>query len=115
MDFSLVLFDLDGTLVDCAGAGRRAIETAFREVLDLPDIEVPSRRVRFEGKTDPVIVEEIARAAGVPDARLAAAESNFYILTLQFVQFEDSLFIYSRLRLYMHIQCGFVQHPQQML
>jgi phosphoglycolate phosphatase-like HAD superfamily hydrolase len=77
MDFSLVLFDLDGTLVDCAGAGRRAIETAFREVLDLPDIEVPSRRVRFEGKTDPVIVEEIARAAGVPDARLAAAEEAF--------------------------------------
>jgi phosphoglycolate phosphatase len=77
MDPSLVLFDLDGTLVDCAGAGRRAIETAFREVLGLPDIEGPSRRVRFEGKTDPVIVEEIAREAGVPVERLAGVEAEF--------------------------------------
>jgi phosphoglycolate phosphatase len=77
MDLSVVLFDLDGTLVDCAGAGRRAIETAFREVLGLPDIEVPSRRVRFEGKTDPVIVEEIAREAGIPEERIAGSEAAF--------------------------------------
>ena len=77
MGLHLVLFDLDGTLVDCAGAGRRAIEAAFREVFGLPDIEGPSRRVRFEGKTDPVIVEEIAREAGLPGDRVAAAEQAF--------------------------------------
>jgi phosphoglycolate phosphatase-like HAD superfamily hydrolase len=77
MGMHLVLFDLDGTLVDCAGAGRRAIEAAFREVLGLPDIEAPASRVRFEGKTDPVIVEEIAREAGIPEARLLAVEDAF--------------------------------------
>ena len=32
MEPRLVLFDVDGTLVDTAGAGRRAIERAFETV-----------------------------------------------------------------------------------
>src|SRR5262249_5244776 len=41
---------------------------------------------RFEGKTDPVIVEEIAREAGLPDDRIAAAEAAFrasYLVALR--------------------------------
>lgn len=68
MEPSLVLFDLDGTLVDCAGAGRRSIEGAFRRVFGIDGISAASQRVRFEGKTDPVIISEIAREAGLGDA-----------------------------------------------
>ncbi len=63
----LILFDIDGTLVDSAGCGRRSIEAAFRAVFATRDIEAASARVRFNGKTDPVILLEIARAAGIDD------------------------------------------------
>lgn len=68
----MVLFDLDGTLVDCAGAGRRALESAFRSVFGADGIAEASRRVRFEGRTDPAIVEALAEAAGIESVRLAA-------------------------------------------
>ena len=74
MDSRLALFDLDGTLVDCAGAGRRSLEIAFRRVLGIDGIEAPSRRVRFEGKTDPVIIRDLAREAGAPPDRIDALE-----------------------------------------
>ena len=61
----LVLFDVDGTLVDTAGAGRRALEAAFRIVLGLEEIAIHSARVRFEGKTDPMIMAEIGIEAGL--------------------------------------------------
>ena len=57
----LVLFDIDGTLLLTAGAGRRAIVAAISE-------EVGHRaglhEVRFDGKTDPQIVAELLEAAG---------------------------------------------------
>ncbi len=64
---TLLLFDVDGTLVDAAGAGRRGIENAFRRVLGLDDVSKPSSRVRFDGKTDPVIIHDIAREAGLSE------------------------------------------------
>ena len=61
----LVLFDIDGTILLTAGAGRRAILRAIREVVAAgPEVE----RVRFDGKTDPQIVMELLAAAGHPDA-----------------------------------------------
>jgi phosphoglycolate phosphatase-like HAD superfamily hydrolase len=57
----LVLFDIDGTLLLTAGAGRRAIVAAIGEEVG------PSEgfgRVRFDGKTDPEIVTEMLEAAG---------------------------------------------------
>ncbi len=86
MEPFLVLFDVDGTLVDCAGAGRRSLERAFERVLGADGIEAASRRVRFEGKTDPTIIAEIAREAGVPPARLAersAALGEAYVEILR--------------------------------
>ena len=65
MDPTLVLFDVDGTLVNTAGAGRRALEEAFRLAFGLDDIAPAASRVRFAGKSDPTIIAEIAREAGL--------------------------------------------------
>lgn len=57
----LVLFDIDGTILRSAGAGRRAITTALAEAIgDATAFE----RIRFDGKTDPQIVVELLEAAG---------------------------------------------------
>ncbi len=59
----LVLFDIDGTILLTAGAGRRAILAAITE--EVGDVAV-MREVRFDGKTDPQIVTELLEAAGHP-------------------------------------------------
>ena len=60
----LVLFDVDGTLLHTAGAGRRAIRAAL-----LPELgsDGPIDGVRFDGKTDPQIVRELLVAARHPE------------------------------------------------
>jgi phosphoglycolate phosphatase-like HAD superfamily hydrolase len=50
-----ILFDIDGTLTDSAGAGRRALNLAMREVAGLED---GFRGVGFAGKTDLQIIRE---------------------------------------------------------
>jgi phosphoglycolate phosphatase-like HAD superfamily hydrolase len=60
----LVLFDIDGTILLTAGAGRRAIvATLAGEVDDASAFD----RIRFDGKTDPQIVAEMLTAAGQPE------------------------------------------------
>ena len=59
----LVLFDIDGTILLTAGAGRRAIQAAIvEEVGETLAFDL----VRFDGKTDPQIVAELLDAAGQP-------------------------------------------------
>jgi phosphoglycolate phosphatase-like HAD superfamily hydrolase len=65
MNDKLILFDIDGTLVDTAGAGRRAMERAFREVLAVDELD-RAGSVPYAGRTDPVILEAVARAVNVP-------------------------------------------------
>jgi phosphoglycolate phosphatase-like HAD superfamily hydrolase len=60
----LVLFDVDGTLLVSAGAGRRAIRAALG---DLIGDDTVFDRVRFDGKTDPQIVAELLHEAGRED------------------------------------------------
>jgi phosphoglycolate phosphatase len=61
MKRKLVLFDIDGTILLTAGAGRRAIVAAIGEAVGgSPEFD----RVRFDGKTDPQIVSELLEAAG---------------------------------------------------
>lgn len=63
MKRKLVLFDIDGTLLLSAGAGRRAIHSALGERgVDL----TPASGIRFDGKTDPQIIVELLEAAGDP-------------------------------------------------
>lgn len=61
MKRKLVLFDIDGTILLSAGAGRRAITTALGEVIG---DHTAFERIRFDGKTDPQIVSEMLSAAG---------------------------------------------------
>lgn len=61
----LILFDIDGTLVDCGGQPKplfgEALEEVYGERGDLPGYD-------FSGKTDPRIVVDLMTAAGVPEA-----------------------------------------------
>jgi phosphoglycolate phosphatase-like HAD superfamily hydrolase len=60
---TVVLFDIDGTLVSCGGAGRRALVAALSELHGPGDVLDFS----FGGLTDRAIVRAGLRAAGVPD------------------------------------------------
>jgi phosphoglycolate phosphatase-like HAD superfamily hydrolase len=58
----LILFDIDGTLVDSGGAGVRSLDQAFKEVLS---IENAFREISMAGKTDLQIVKEGLSAHGL--------------------------------------------------
>jgi phosphoglycolate phosphatase-like HAD superfamily hydrolase len=64
----LVLFDIDGTILLTAGAGRRAIVAALSAEVGRSDA---FDRIRFDGKTDPQIVAEMLEAVGEADPREA--------------------------------------------
>jgi phosphoglycolate phosphatase len=55
----LYLFDIDGTLITAHGSGRAAFDQVFAEQ---HGIDAASDGIRYGGKTDPGIVEEIFRA-----------------------------------------------------
>ena len=59
----LILFDIDGTLVDSGGAGVRALDYAFKEVLS---IENAFRDISMAGKTDLQIIKEGLLKHGLP-------------------------------------------------
>lgn len=55
----LYLFDIDGTLLSAHGSGRDAFDAVFHEHHGIADA---SRGIRYGGKTDPGIIDEIYRA-----------------------------------------------------
>jgi phosphoglycolate phosphatase-like HAD superfamily hydrolase len=57
----LVLFDIDGTILLSAGAGRRAIVAALAGEIGVHE---SWDQIRFDGKTDPQILLEMLAAAG---------------------------------------------------
>jgi phosphoglycolate phosphatase-like HAD superfamily hydrolase len=74
----LFLFDVDGTLVTARGAGRAALGAALRETYGATgDID----RYDFRGKTDPRIVLDLMRGAGLSDEvieeRMAACFESY--------------------------------------
>ena len=52
----LYLFDIDGTLLEARGSGRDAFDAVFAEHHGIADA---SRGIRYGGKTDPAIIDEI--------------------------------------------------------
>jgi phosphoglycolate phosphatase-like HAD superfamily hydrolase len=61
---TIVLFDIDGTLLRAGGAGRRAVEVAVGDVIGRPG-EVSLASMEFAGRTDPWIIREALSIVGV--------------------------------------------------
>ena len=81
----LVLFDIDGTILRSAGAGRRAMIAALREVFGATGPE----NHRYDGKTDPQIVREVMRLEGHHDAHID--ERMDALMTLYLTRLEREL------------------------
>ncbi|MCI0341019.1 MAG: HAD family hydrolase [Planctomycetales bacterium] len=75
---SLVLFDVDGTLLHTAGAGTRAMAGAFLDVFGLAGALDASRRVPMAGRTDPLIARDVAREAGLDGAEVERGLPRFW-------------------------------------
>jgi phosphoglycolate phosphatase-like HAD superfamily hydrolase len=73
---TILLFDVDGTLVTTGGAGRRAIERAFAAAYDRPDA---CSHFRMDGMTDRAIVRSGLAAIGRPttDAEIDGVLSRY--------------------------------------
>jgi phosphoglycolate phosphatase-like HAD superfamily hydrolase len=71
----LVLFDVDGTLLTASGAGRRALDRALRDVYGTAG---PIDAYDFRGGTDPQIVRDLLRQAGLGEEVIAADEVAVY-------------------------------------
>ncbi|MBN2078168.1 MAG: HAD hydrolase-like protein [Spirochaetes bacterium] len=61
MTIRAILFDIDGTLIKCFGAGKRSLITACEEVFGTVGM---MEGVDFQGKTDPLILLESLRGMG---------------------------------------------------
>lgn len=59
----LVLFDIDGTLLDSGGAGTRSFDLAFSEILS---VEGSMKGISMAGKTDVQIIREGLQRLGIP-------------------------------------------------
>jgi phosphoglycolate phosphatase-like HAD superfamily hydrolase len=77
----LYLFDIDGTLLDAHGAGRAALDDAMHA---LHGVATASAGVRFGGRTDPSIVEEMfaARLGRAPTVAEREAVLDAYVARL---------------------------------
>lgn len=62
--YRLILLDVDGTLVHCAGAGRRSLERALREECGRPEGDLTA--LRLDGSTDRLIVRHAMELLGHP-------------------------------------------------
>jgi phosphoglycolate phosphatase len=60
---TVLLFDIDGTLVLTGGAGQRAMATAFEELFAVPD---GFRDIQMAGRTDTWILSSAAHRHGIP-------------------------------------------------
>jgi phosphoglycolate phosphatase len=80
----LVLFDIDGTLLQSDGAGRRAINRALREVFGTSG----PQDYHFDGKTDPQIIRELMRLAGRGDKHIDARMATVLARYLQILREE---------------------------
>ena len=79
----LVLFDIDGTLLWTDGAGRRAVH---RALLAEAGTAGPIDTYRFDGKTDPQIIQDLLTLGGHPDAAsptLISAVGAHYLAVLE--------------------------------
>lgn len=81
----LILFDIDGTLVSTQGAGSRAVRRALLEVYGETG---PIDSYDFHGRTDPQIVRELLRLAGLEDAAIDARLDELWVAYLEGLEHE---------------------------
>ncbi|MEN8145302.1 MAG: HAD hydrolase-like protein [Gemmatimonadota bacterium] len=75
MNRALLLFDIDGTLINAGGSGRAALRGAMLEVFgDTGPIETYD----FHGRTDPAIVRGLLREAGWDDGRIERQSADLW-------------------------------------
>src|SRR5438874_12610821 len=74
-DVRLFLFDIDGTLVTARGAGRAAFGRALQATYSTAGAV---DTYDFRGKTDPRIVWDLMRGAGLDDAALTRRRDPFF-------------------------------------
>lgn len=60
----LILFDIDGTLIDSGGAGVRSLDLAFRKVFSIANA---FQDISMAGKTDTQIIKEGFRKHGISE------------------------------------------------
>jgi phosphoglycolate phosphatase-like HAD superfamily hydrolase len=82
---TVVLFDIDGTILWSDGAGRRAVHTVLREVFGSTG---PANH-RFDGKTDRQIVRELMTIAGHDDAHIDSRMEH--VMTRYLEELRDEL------------------------
>lgn len=71
---TLVLFDVDGTLILTGGAGIRAFQRTFRELFR---VDAVIDGIRFHGRTDPEIIDDIFVAGLGRPATLVETEAVY--------------------------------------
>lgn len=76
----LVLFDIDGTLVNAQGVGARAFRRAMIEVYGETG---PIDDYEFHGRTDPQIARELLRLAGLDDEAIDRRISDLWTAYLR--------------------------------
>ncbi len=62
--YRLILLDVDGTLLQCGGAGRRSLERALREACARPEGDLSA--LRLDGSTDRLVVRQAMSILGHP-------------------------------------------------
>jgi len=65
----VLLFDIDGTLIHGHGVGHRSLVRAMRDVFGTAGTD---EEYDWRGKTDPLIVRDLLRQAGIPEETIAA-------------------------------------------
>lgn len=75
----LVLFDIDGTLLNSEGLGRASMQRALAEVFGSPG----NPSYRYDGKTDKQIVRDVMRLEGHSDEHIDSRMETLILLYLE--------------------------------
>ena len=75
----LVLFDIDGTLLNSGGMGRASMQRALGMVFGSPG----NPSYRYDGKTDKQIVRDVMRLEGHSDEHIDARMEKLIALYLE--------------------------------
>ena len=75
----LVLFDIDGTLLNSEGLGRASMQRALGEIFGSPG----NPAYRYDGKTDKQIVRDVMRLEGHTDEHIDSRMDSLILLYLE--------------------------------